>query len=135
MLCNSIYSFSFFLKCKSQSCISPKKKFQEKKSNKTSTKNNNSYNEIKNFQINYCKNSSNLKIPATGQGLLIVTFKSRVEEWAEIIRNLPEPRLFLYTDTLAKRRKFGVYNLAQYDVVITTFDVSKWKITLVSIPK
>ena len=93
--------------------------------NKTSTKNNNSYYEKNNFRINYCKNPSNLKIPTSGQGLLIVTFKSRVEEWAENIRNLPEPRLFLYTDTLSKRRKFGVYNLAQYDVVITTFDVSK----------
>ena len=58
-----------------------------------------------------------------GQGLLIVTSKCFVEEWAEYIRNLPEPRLFLYTETLAKRRKFGAYNLAQYDVVITTFDV------------
>ena len=57
------------------------------------------------------------------EGLLIVTVKSQIEEWARHIRSLPEPRLLVYTDTLAKRRKCGAHNVAQYDVVITTFEV------------
>ena len=58
------------------------------------------------------------------QALLIVTTKAHVEEWATYIRATPWPRLLLYTDTLAKRRKMGAHNISQFDVVITTFDVS-----------
>mmetsp|Transcript_7608 Transcript_7608/g.7692 ORF Transcript_7608/g.7692 Transcript_7608/m.7692 type:complete len:702 (+) Transcript_7608:84-2189(+) len=61
------------------------------------------------------------------QAVLIVTVKSQVEIWATHIRNLPEPRLLLYTDTLVKRRKLGAYNLSQYDVIITTFDILRAK--------
>jgi hypothetical protein len=59
--------------------------------------------------------------------VLIVTLKAHVEEWAGHVRNLPWPRLMVYTDTLPKRRKLGAYNLAQYDVVVTTFDVLRAK--------
>ena len=59
----------------------------------------------------------------SSDAVLIVTQKDQVEVWAGIIRDLSETRLFLYTDTLAKRRKTGAHNLAQYDVVITSFDV------------
>lgn len=55
--------------------------------------------------------------------LLIVAPKGQVEVWAEEIRSLTQPRLCVYTATLAKRRKIGAHSLAQYDVVITTFDV------------
>jgi hypothetical protein len=55
--------------------------------------------------------------------LLIVAPKGQVELWAEEIRSLTQPRLCVYTATLAKRRKIGAHSLAQYDVVITTFDV------------
>jgi hypothetical protein len=67
------------------------------------------------------------------EAVLIVTQKDQIEVWAGIIRDLSEPRLFLYTDTLAKRRKTGAHNLAQYDVVITTFDVRtmNWTFRLV----
>jgi hypothetical protein len=61
------------------------------------------------------------------QAVLIVTIKSQVEVWATYIRNLPEPRLLLYTDSLVKRRKLGAYNLSQYDVIITTFDTLRAK--------
>lgn len=56
-------------------------------------------------------------------GLLVVAPKGQVEVWAEEIRSLTQPRLCVYTATLAKRRKIGAHSLAQYDVVITTFDV------------
>jgi SNF2-related domain len=55
--------------------------------------------------------------------LLIVAPKGQVEVWAAEIRSLTQPRLCVYTATLAKRRKIGAHSLAQYDVVITTFDV------------
>ena len=57
--------------------------------------------------------------------LLIVAPRGEVEAWARIIRELTLPRLCVYTDTLAKRRKIGANSLSQYDVVITTFDVRK----------
>ena len=63
----------------------------------------------------------------TSGALLIVTQKAHVEEWAGLIRDLPWPRLMVYTETLAKRRKLGAHNLAQHDVVITTFDVLRAK--------
>jgi hypothetical protein len=59
----------------------------------------------------------------SSDAVLIVTQKDQIEAWAGIIRDLSEPRLFLYTETLAKRRRTGAHNLAQHDVVITTFDV------------
>jgi SNF2-related domain len=55
--------------------------------------------------------------------LLIVAPKGQIEVWAEEIRSLTQPRLCVYTATLGKRRKIGAHSLAQYDVVITTFDV------------
>ena len=129
----SPFLHNYFLRfLKFQSCIAPKENFQENQKNKISPKDNIACNEKQNLRIISPRNLSNLKIPTTGRGLLIVTLKCHVEEWAEHIRNLPEPRLYLYTDTLAKRRKFGAYNLAQYDVVITTFDVSKSKIIVFS---
>ena len=69
--------------------------------------------------------SSRHLIPSAA--LLIVTLKAHVEEWAGHVRNLPWPRLLVYTDALPKRRKLGAYNLAQYDVVVTTFDVLRAK--------
>ena len=60
----------------------------------------------------------------SSNALLIVAPKGEVEVWAENIRSLAQPRLCVYTDTLAKRRKIGAHSWAQYDVVITTFDVS-----------
>ena len=65
--------------------------------------------------------SNRVRIPS--QGLLIVVNKNKIEEWAEIVRGTPEPSLLLYTSALASRRKIGAHGLAQYDVVITTFDV------------
>ena len=58
------------------------------------------------------------------RAMLIVGLKDQVEVWASEIRNLTHSRLLVYTDALAKRRQIGAHNLAQYDVVITTFDVS-----------
>lgn len=62
--------------------------------------------------------------------LLIVAPKGQVEAWAEEIRCLTQPRLCVYTATLAKRRKIGAHNLAQYDVVITTFDVRAVRVSV-----
>ena len=59
----------------------------------------------------------------SSNALLIVAPRGEVEAWARIIRGLALPRLCVYTDTLAKRRKIGAHSLSQYDVVITTFDV------------
>ena len=67
----------------------------------------------------------NLSSLVPSGGMLIVALKDQVEVWASEIRDLSHSRLLLYTDTLAKRRQIGAHNLAQYDVVITTFDVSE----------
>ena len=89
-------------------------------------------NTIKNYGVGDSgvnkSNKSNLnKIPS--EGVLIVTMKNKIEEWADMIRSMPEPSLYMYTNTLASRRKVGAYNLAQYDVVITTFDVRTYVCT------
>ena len=91
-------------------------------------------NTIKNYGVGDSgvnkSNKSNLnKIPS--EGVLIVTMKNKIEEWADIIRSMPEPSLYMYTNALASRRKVGAYNLAQYDVVITTFDVRTFRLLLV----
>ena len=44
--------------------------------------------------------------------------------WAKAVRNSANARLHVYTEPLAARRKFGPTNLARFDVVVTTFDVS-----------
>lgn len=69
----------------------------------------------------------------SSDAILIVTLKDQIEIWARIIRDISDQRLFLYTDTLAKRRKTGAHNLAQYDVVITTFDVRNLDLTFRSV--
>lgn len=57
-------------------------------------------------------------------GTLVVTSKKDLDSWEKAIRNIASAKLHLYTDTLAKRRKFGAYRVASYDFVLTTFDVS-----------
>jgi hypothetical protein len=64
-----------------------------------------------------------LKHYIAGCGTLIVTSKACVEDWASVVRNMPSARLHVYTEPLASRRRKGAHNLAQYDVVVTTFDV------------
>ena len=93
-------------------------------------------NTIKNYGVGDSgvnkSNKSNLnKIPS--EGVLIVTMKNKIEEWADMIRSMPEPSLYMYTNALASRRKVGAYNLAQYDVVITTFDVRTYLHALIGI--
>ena len=55
--------------------------------------------------------------------LLIVTHKSGCEEWAAYFRAQPHTSLLIYSEPLAKRRRMGIEKIANYDVVIVTFDV------------
>lgn len=57
--------------------------------------------------------------------MLVLTSKSGCEAWASLIRGYSDMNCHVYTQSLPNRRKLGVAKLAQFDVVVSTLDVSE----------
>ncbi len=59
--------------------------------------------------------------------VLIITSKPSLDEFGEIVRSgkgkFKELGLHMYTSSISERRKLGAIKLANFDFVVTTFDV------------